>query len=267
MVQMADRPGTLVLNSTPLPVKGDVRVLLYNIRYGTGTGWHYHVPFPFAGCLHPTVHRMRKIASFLESQAPDILGLLEVDFGSFRHNFSCQAQSLGIALGMTSQRAVKYAPDNPVVQFPLFRHQGNAVLSSLAVESTSLHQLNRGMKRAVMEVDFGEFVFVLVHLSLGRNARHQQLRDLVTLLKRIKKPVIFGGDCNTFGGAAELREFLEASNLRSTDPRNIPTYSSLTPQRQLDFIFTTPEFSVRSFEVPQITLSDHLPLVCDLFLS
>jgi len=243
------------------------RVLLYNIRYGTGTGWHYHVPFPFAGCLHPTVYRMQKIASFLESQAPDVMGLLEVDFGSFRHNRYCQAQSLAHSLGMAFHKTVKYAPDNPLVQLPLFRHQGNAVLSRLDMEKTAVYQLNRGMKRAVIEVDFGSFTFILVHLSLGKNARHQQLRDLLPLLKEVRKPLVFGGDCNTFKGESELRDFLKASNLRPTDPSNLPTYSSRTPQRQLDFIFASPEFSVRSFQIPHTTLSDHLPLVCDLSLS
>jgi len=264
MVQMADSPGTFFLEGAP--PKEDLRVLIYNIRYGTGTGWHYHLPFPFAGCLHPTTYRMKKIASFLESQTPDILGLLEVDFGSFRHNFSCQAQSMAASLGMTFQGAIKYAPDNLATRLPLFRHQGNAVLSRLPAVSSRVHQMSRGMKRAVLEADFGNFTFFLVHLPLGKKARHQQLRDLVRLVKGAKKPVIFGGDCNTFGGEGELREFLEASNLRPTDVRNCPTYSSRTPLRQLDFIFTTPEFSVRSFEVPSSDLSDHLPLVCDLTL-
>ncbi len=241
-------------------------MLVYNIRYGTGTGWHYHLPFPFAGCLNPTTYRMKKIASFVESQAPDILGLLEVDFGSFRHNFSCQAQGMAASLGMTFQGAVKYAPDNPVARLPLFCHQGNAVLSRLSVKKSTVHQMSRGMKRAVLEVDFGDFTFFLVHLPLGKSARHQQLRDLARLVKEVKKPVIFGGDCNTFGGEGELREFLEASNLRPTDSLNLPTYSSRSPLRQLDFILATPEFSVRSFAVPSSDLSDHLPLICDLSL-
>ena len=247
--------------------EGTLRILLYNIRYGTGTGWHYHVPFPFAGCLHPTVYRTQKIAAFLEEQAPDVMGLLEVDFGSFRHNSRCQAQSLAHSLEMSFQKTVKYAPKSPATRLPLFRHQGNAVLSRLKMEHTKIHQLNRGMKRAVIEVDFGSFTFVLVHLSLGKSARHQQLRDLLLLLKKIEKPLIFGGDCNTFGGEEELRDFLKAANLRRTDPNNLPTYSSRTPQRQLDFLFTSSEFSVRSFSVPRSTLSDHLPLVCDLSLE
>jgi len=41
-----------------------VRFVLYNIRYATGTGWDYHVPFPFWGSFRKTEKNFEDISDF-----------------------------------------------------------------------------------------------------------------------------------------------------------------------------------------------------------
>jgi len=61
-----------------------LRLLLYNIRYATGTGPVYHFPAPFSGSLRMPRGHLDRIAQFLREEAPDLIGLVEVDSGSRR---------------------------------------------------------------------------------------------------------------------------------------------------------------------------------------
>ncbi len=57
--------------------------------------------------------------------------------------------------------------------------------------------------------------------------------------------------------------FSAAAGLSNANTRALPSWPSSRPRRQLDFILYGPGIEVTRFEVPQVTYSDHLPLVCD----
>ena len=61
-----------------------MRFLLYNIRYAAGIGRNFHFPVPYSGYFKNTNGNMKKILDFIGSVNPDIIGLIEVDSGSFR---------------------------------------------------------------------------------------------------------------------------------------------------------------------------------------
>ena len=61
-----------------------MRLLVYNIRYATGTGPAFHLPFPGAGYLRSSRRVLDEITKFVKDQDPDIVGLIEVDIGSVR---------------------------------------------------------------------------------------------------------------------------------------------------------------------------------------
>ena len=71
-----------------------MRFVLYNIRYGAGHQWHFHLPFPFSGYFRPTMDNLHRIAEFLRSTDPDIVGLVEVDNGSYRSAKVNQAEHI-----------------------------------------------------------------------------------------------------------------------------------------------------------------------------
>jgi endonuclease/exonuclease/phosphatase (EEP) superfamily protein YafD len=89
------------------------------------------------------------------------------------------------------------------------------------------------------------------------------LRHLSDLIVDTEKPVIVAGDFNTFWGENEIYLFKRAAGLTSANPDGIPTYPSRSPRKELDFILYQEGIEVTGFEVPEIKLSDHLPLVCD----
>lgn len=243
-----------------------IRLVLYNIRYCTGAGWRHHVPFPFAGSLRATCGRRSDISEFIASLGPDIVGLVESDRGSFRNRGMSQPEELAVRLGQQCLFSPKYRHIRLAERIPLLCHQGNAVVTGLPMSTTAVHRLSRGMKNAVIEAGFDNFTFMLVHLSLGQSARRQQILELAGIASSLTKPLVLAGDFNIFDGQTELGPLLEAG-LKKAGPLFCPTFPSWKPRHGFDMILHSPEISILGFDVPSISFSDHLPVVCDFTLD
>jgi endonuclease/exonuclease/phosphatase family metal-dependent hydrolase len=240
-----------------------MRFVLYNIRYGTGSQWHYHFPLPFSGYFRPTVENLHRIASFLASVEPDIIGLVEVDNGSYRSAKTNQAEHIAAELGFDHVYENKYASHTLPGNVPLLREQGNAFITNQGINAQDFHYFQQGVKRLVIELELDTCVLFLVHLSLYYRHRQYQLGDLYSLFREQEKPVIVAGDFNALWGDRELDLFLAASGLKNANAEGVPTFPSRQPKRQLDFILHSPSITVNHFEVPKVMYSDHLPIVCD----
>lgn len=240
-----------------------MRVLNYNIRYATGIGPGFHFPLPLAGYLRSTARNLDRITRFIESVDPDLVGLTEVDMGSLRTQSVNQAEYIANALGHFHTFESKYADRSLNTRLPIIKKQGNAILTSEPLVREHFHYFDAGIKRLILEIELEQVVMYLVHLSVKYRHRHYQLRHLHSLIGRSEKPVIVAGDFNTFWGDYEMHLFMEAAGLRSANRTGEPTYPSWAPSRQLDFILYGDGLEVTHFEIPDVRLSDHLPMVCD----
>lgn len=240
-----------------------MRFLLYNIRYGAGTGWKVHFPVPFSGYLRETSDNFRLIADFIKSVNPDITGLIEVDSGSFRSKRDNQARLIAEAIEHHHVFENKYSGRSMVRKLPLFNKQGNAFLTNQDIRLLRCHYFNRGFKRLVIEAELDQFTTFIVHLSLKYRHRQKQLRDLYTLVSSAVKPVIVAGDFNVFRGESELRDFMGATGLLNANANGQPSYPSRMPRHQLDFILHSPDIQARRFAAPRVPFSDHIPLIWD----
>lgn len=237
-----------------------MRFALYNIRYGTGA----HRPlFPWSGYLSRTNGNLQSIIEFLKSLVPDIVGLVEVDAGSWRSDRLNQAGTIANALGHYHAYRSKYDAGHLASRLPLLRQQGNAFLTRDTVKNKKFHYFRKGVKRLVIEMELEDITIFLVHLSITFGARHQQLGDLYDLVKHTRKPHIVAGDFNARWGDREINLFLGATKLVSANPAGAATFPSWAPKRQLDFILHSPDIHPTRFWIPPVTFSDHLPLVCD----
>jgi endonuclease/exonuclease/phosphatase family metal-dependent hydrolase len=240
-----------------------MRFLLYNIRYATGTGAAFHLPVPGAGYLRSNPRVLEGITGFIKSTDPDIVGLVEVDTGSLRTGRVNQAEVIADALGHYSTYQCKYGTDSINTLVPIVNKQANAFLAAPRVEGERFHYFDTGIKRLIIELELDDLCVFLVHLSLKFRHRQAQLRHLFELVKRSSKPVIVAGDFNTFWGEHEMALFMEASGLRSANRDRLPSYPAKRPRMELDFILHTRRIEVESFSVPEVTWSDHRPLICD----
>ncbi len=76
-----------------------MRLVVYNIRYATGTGLAFHLPLPGAGYLRNNRRVLSGITEFLRAERPDLVGLIEVDTGSIRSGMVNQAEHIAPAAG------------------------------------------------------------------------------------------------------------------------------------------------------------------------
>jgi endonuclease/exonuclease/phosphatase family metal-dependent hydrolase len=239
-----------------------MRFLLYNIRYGTGGGFQ----FPWAGYLRRTSHRLSQISRYIKTLDPDIAGLVEVDAGSFRSRRQNQAEMIANDLGHYHTYMSKYHSDSFAHHIPLMNQQGNAFLTRDSITHEEFHYFEKGVKRLVIELEMETMTVFLVHLALNFRVRHHQLQQLYAMVKETRKPHIVAGDFNPLCGNHEIELFQAATGLRNANVAGEPSFPSWAPKRQLDFIFYSPGIEVRRFWIPNVTYSDHLPLVCDFIV-
>jgi endonuclease/exonuclease/phosphatase family metal-dependent hydrolase len=245
-----------------------MRFFLYNMRYGAGSGAGFHFPFPGYGYLRRNPGNLKRIIHLIRSYHPDLIGLVEIDGGSFlRSPHGSQAALIAKALGHFHCYCSKYAPNSLSSALPLLRKQGNAILARHAIHSESFHYFDRGVKRLVIEVELEKLVVFLVHLSLKYRDRQRQLGDLSDLVKKVRKPCLVAGDFNVLWGHRELQLFLAASGFRNACENEQFSYPSWRPRQQLDFILHSPGITVSRVEIPKVRFSDHFPLVCDFTLD
>ncbi|MGQ0429437.1 MAG: endonuclease/exonuclease/phosphatase family protein [Gammaproteobacteria bacterium] len=244
-----------------------MRLLVYNIRYATGTGPSFHLPVPGAGYLRSSRRVLEQITDFIASRDPDIVGLIEVDTGSIRSGMINQAEFIASHLSHFSTYQCKYGEDSINQFMPIVRKQANAFLAAPRVHGERFHYFETGIKKLIIELELEDVAVFLVHLSLKFRHRHYQLRHLHQLVRRQTKPVIVAGDFNTFWGEHEIYLFMQAAGLRSANVAGLPSYPSRWPRKELDFVLYGQGIQSQGFDIPAVPLSDHLPLVFDFELE
>lgn len=244
-----------------------MRLLLYNIRYAVGGGASMHMPIPGAGYVLGNQTVLPEITRFIKSVDPDVVGLIEVDTGSIRSRKVNQAEKIAADLGMNTSYETKYGEKSLNQILPIVRKQGNAFMAAPRVHGEKFHYFDTGIKRLIIELEMDDYAIFLVHLSLKYRHRHLQLRRLYDLIQETEKPVVVAGDFNTFWGENEIYLFMKAAGLMSANTESTPTYPSRAPRKELDFVLYQDGIRVTGFDVPDVKLSDHLPLVCDFELA
>ncbi|WFB37414.1 endonuclease/exonuclease/phosphatase family protein [Kiritimatiellota bacterium B12222] len=238
-----------------------MRFILYNIRYGTGGNMNR---FPLSGYIGRTGAHLKEITHFLKESTPEVIGLIEVDSGSYRSGRKNQAEEIAASLGHYHTYKSKYAVNHPfLTKVPILNKQGNAFITRDNVTREHCHYVTKGVKKLVMELELEKVVFLLVHLALSYKTRQEQLREIKQIVKNIEKPCIVAGDFNVFQGRNELELFKEAAGLTDPSEKNMPTFPSWKPKMGLDFVLHTPGIRVDSIKAPQVIYSDHLPVICD----
>ncbi|NDD74389.1 MAG: endonuclease [Gammaproteobacteria bacterium] len=240
-----------------------MRLLVYNIRYATGTGPAFHFPVPGAGYLRTRRRTLDDITDFVRAEDPDLVGLIEVDTGSIRSQRINQAEYIAERIGHYTTYECKYGATSIHHRVPILRNQGNAILAAPRVHGERFHYFSTGIKRLIIEIELEDVCVFLVHLSLKYRHRQEQLRHLHDLIAHAAKPVVVAGDFNTFSGTNELFLFMRATGLRNANEAGLRSFPAGQPRFELDFVLVDPRIRVTQFRIPDVRLSDHRPIVCD----
>lgn len=197
--------------------------------------------------------------SILKKTNPDVLCLAEVDHGSFRNRFCCQARQIARKLEFPFyQTSTKYRPWSVWQTMTLIRRQHDAILSRKRGKFKK-HQLKSGMKKLVQEFVVDGLSIFTVHLAvLSKRVRKKQMSELADILRNCPRPHLVCGDFNIHKGLGEIRWFLEQTGLRRLIRK--PTFPSFKPSRYLDLFFASPDVKIKQAGVVKIDYSDHLPV-------
>lgn len=247
------------------------RLIVYNIEYCEGLNGSFSNYMKFWKAFYPPKKLDEKIVKELKKFEPDILALVEVDIGSFRNKNKDEVKYFKKKLGMSSfVEAVKYPTKGIFKNFyniPILSKQANAILAKSIIYDIKYHYLSYGVKRLVIEAKINspkQVTLYLAHLALGKATRKKQFDELANIINSTSGNIILMGDFNTFSGTDELKDFLKKTNLNfSVKNMPIPTHPAFKPKRELDYVLSSKNIKINSYETLNFEYSDHLPLMVD----
>lgn len=194
---------------------------------------------------------------------PDIIGLVEVDVGSYRAGRKNQAEELANDLDFYHCHRIKYPDEGLGRKVPILNKQANAVLAREPILRTSFHDSGERLQkpspsRSSSKASRSSFV----HPAPASRAP-PPAAELHDLIQTCDKPRVIAGDFNTLSGVWERTCSCARPGSKSANAHHAPTFPSWAPCRELDFICYDPAITPVRFKIPQVRLSDHLPLMFD----
>ena len=241
-----------------------LRLMSYNIQTGIETRVYHHYLTRSWRHFLPDGARMGnldRISSVIGSF--DIIGLQEVDGGSFRSGYVNQAQYLARAA------AFPYWYSQTNRDLGRIAQHSNGLLTKLRPQAVREHKLP-GMipGRGALAMRFGtpgaSLTVILVHLALGQRTRMRQL-GFIAEIAASEEHVVVMGDFNCVSRSPEV-ELLRRRACLSEPIHDLPTFPSWRPQHNIDHILVSDSLRVRSAAVLDYPLSDHLPITMEIEL-
>lgn len=242
---LVERPGVHAEGGLP------IRVATYNVHMGYDTTGRYD----------PS-----GLADVITGMGADVVGLQEVDRGWLITGGTDVLADIGARVGMPYVFA---GAADPV--------WGNAVLSRHPIVEVRTEPLpgeatamSRSALVAILDVGGREIAFVVSHLhhveadASAREAQAVRLAAIAGGLQAEGLPVVLVGDLNAQPEDRELRPLrgVLVNASASLGPR--PTWPSWDPQVTIDHILISTDLTASRLEVPDVTASDHLPVVLDV---
>lgn len=236
----------------------ELRLLSFNIQAGAHfERYHHYVTRPWRHVLPHGARRrnLDRLASLVAGY--DIVALQEADAGSLRSGFQNQIEFLADRAGFgwfsiqTNRRIGRIT------------HTCNALLMRHPPSEVRDYALPGTLPgRGALWARFGEgenaLLVVVVHLSLGPRARARQIDFLCSIIDGHRNVVVMG-DFNCPATAPEMLRLYDDTPL--APPVASPaTFPSWAPVRGIDHILLSDSLEPLRCEVPNVGLSDHLPV-------
>ena len=218
-----------------------VKIMTYNVRSGKGMD---------------NVRDCGRVAKVILEQQPDLVAVQELDSMTNR----CGKKYI---LGEIAQLTGMHPEYFPAIKFDGGKY-GIGILSKekpLAVQGFPLP--GREEKRALLVVEFQDYMFACTHLSLTEEDRLESLEIIGKIAAASQKPFYFAGDLNDTPGSPFLDGLQK--NFRILNDVKAQTFPAPLPDRTLDYIAvwkgTAPKLDVVSKDVVDEPMaSDHRPV-------
>lgn len=241
----------------------EIKILTYNIHHGRGIDRKLD---------------LNRIAEVIKESDADLIGLNEVDrCFSRRSGYIDQLSWLSEKLNMHHAfgAAVTLRSKNGI----FLRQYGNALLSRYPILLQTNHPLlffkgifeGRALLEAEVQIQGQLLNMYVTHLSLSPLRQNKQIEYMLKKLKETELPVIVCGDFNMRPG---MKQWKKITNIltdvcHSQYDAPCPTFPSLRPKIQLDYIFVSEHYLIDSvqFMPKHRNSSDHIPIKATLKLK
>ncbi|MBS0568213.1 MAG: endonuclease/exonuclease/phosphatase family protein [Proteobacteria bacterium] len=193
----------------------------------------------------------------------DIVGLQEADAGSLRSGFLNQTEYLSERAGFP------YWSHQPNRKIARFAASSNGLLTRLKPAEVRDYALpsripGRGAMWTRFDLGGEELIVVVVHLSLGPQARARQLGFIADLIWSSPHAVLMG-DFNCALDSPEMIQLRRRTGL--TPGRDVPpTFPSWRPRRAIDHILVSEKMEIDKLYTLPHAVSDHLPIAAEIRL-
>jgi endonuclease/exonuclease/phosphatase family metal-dependent hydrolase len=238
-----------------------IRVASFNIHHGVGLD----------GRLD-----LERIAGVIEAQAPDVVGLQEVDrhFGE-RSRFVDQARWLAERLDMHVVFGANLDLE-PLTPGAERRQYGTAILSRHRIRewrNTLLPRPAGGEQRGLLEavINVRGVRVRAYNTHLQHNSQEERLAQVAairSIVAEARESVVLVGDLNATPDSPEIGAITEdlADAWAQAGEGDGFTYDAETPHARIDYVLTSSDVVARTAAVVTSDASDHLPVVADLVL-
>ncbi|MDR5899296.1 endonuclease/exonuclease/phosphatase family protein [Halomonas vilamensis] len=247
---------------SPLLADGHLRLLTFNLQVGIQTSaYHHYVTRSWQHLLpHPERNQRLDIMGKVMGRF-DVVGLQEVDGGSFRSSRVNQVEYLATRAGLSHHFQQLNRNLGRIAQ------HSNGLLSRLAPTQVEEHRLPGTLPgRGAIHARFGNgpdalHVFV-AHLALSHRGRARQLDYLSEIIRPLRHVVVMGDLNCTPEQIHAHKRFSDSLPLHPVKP--LLSYPSWQPRRALDHILLSQSLEASEVRVLDHLFSDHLPIAVDL---
>jgi len=265
-IPVCDLPQTGQVITSPV-----ISVLTLNLAHGRKGAFNQMLQK-----TSTTRKNLEDIADYFSTSGADLIALQEADAasrwsGKFNHVEFVSLNS-PYPCSLHASHAQKYMYDF-----------GTALLSKVPFSDSVLHTFkpsppttNKGFVMGEVHWNPGgklpapiNVSVISVHLDFSRKkVRDSQIEEMRKILPDIATPLIILGDFNTdwFTDESALKTIVENGDLKVYQPesRELGTYKK--GKHRLDWILISKDLEFVSYQVPQIALSDHQPVLASLKL-
>ncbi|MCB8889365.1 endonuclease/exonuclease/phosphatase family protein [Vreelandella malpeensis] len=254
--------GKTSRDERPLLESGTLRLMTFNLQVGIQTSaYHHYLTRSWQHFLpHPRRVKRLDVMGQVLGQF-DVVGLQEVDGGSFRSSRINQVEYLAAQAGFPHYFQQLNRNLGRIAQ------HSNGLLSRLTPSQIEEHRLPGALPgRGAIHVRYGHgpdalHIFV-AHLALSHRGRVRQLDYLSEIIAPLRHVVVMG-DLNCTPDQLHAHERFSAS-LPLHPVKPLLSYPSWQPRRALDHILLSQTLEAAEVSVLDHLFSDHLPVAVEL---
>lgn len=222
-----------------------LRMMSYNVRNAKGLD---------------NVINYQRIANVINNACPDVVALQELDSMTLRSNRTDVLKEL-------AERTQMYACFAPAIAFDGGKYGIGLLSKEKPLQVRMLSLPGREEQRALLIVEFKDYLYSCVHLSLTEEDRMKSVEIIKAEAAKVRKPFFLAGDFNDSPTSTCMKEVQKEFQLLSNV--KYATFPANKPVDVIDYILaykaTTGNYVVTSARVIDEPLaSDHRPLLTEI---